>query len=350
MELPSLALTVFFIFLSLLLVAFNAFFVAAEFAIVKVRRTRLEELVGQGVSRARIAILTVDQLDEYLSATQLGITLVSLGLGWIGEEAFFNLFVILFPETLSSGVFHLIATGCSFFIITMLHVVLGELVPKSMAIQRAEEITLRVTAPLRFFYKVAKPMIRFFTIISNFLLHLIGYRGLEEEPLSEEELKMVVQESHEGGVISESEAQIINRAFSFADKRTIDIMIPMSRVQCFSLKKTFDQNMQIAKNKMHTRFPLVSDDTSHIVGVVHLKDVFHYETEEWTNQIFEKVARPPFFVDSSLRQDQLMKLLKERRVHLAIVQDAKTKSNIGIVTMEDILEGLVGEIFDEHGN
>ncbi|MGE0527714.1 MAG: hemolysin family protein, partial [Bdellovibrionales bacterium] len=234
------------------LVLLNGFFVAAEFAIVKVRRTRLQELAGQGVSAARISILCVDQLDEYLSATQLGITIVSLGLGWIGEEAFFNLFKLFVPHTewLGETTHHAIATGVSFFVITLLHVVLGELVPKSMAIQQAEKITLVISRPLRLFYKIAKPLINAFTFLANFVLKLLGYHGLEEEPLSEEELKIMMKESHEEGVISESEAQIINRAFEFSDKRVADIMIPRERVQFLSMKRSVEENLAVTRKRM----------------------------------------------------------------------------------------------------
>lgn len=348
----SLPLTLLFIAVAFGLVALNAFFVAAEFAIVKVRRTRLQELVGQGVSAARVSILCVDQLDEYLSATQLGITLVSLALGWIGEEAFFNLFVIFFPEwiTQQAGPYHLAATGISFFIITLLHVVLGELVPKSMAIQQAEQITLWISRPLSIFYRATRPLIRAFTWLANGVLHRLGYRGLEEAPLSEEELKLVMKESHEEGVISESEAQIINRAFEFSDKRAADIMIPAERVEYMSLARSFEENFAITKGRMHTRFPLTKTGLDSAIGIVHMKDALHHLLKARSNSVFSAAMRPAVFVDPGMRQDQLMKLFKERRAHLAIVQDPRTKINLGIVTMEDILEELVGEILDEHGN
>src|SRR5262249_23184999 len=159
-------------FASFMLVALNAFFVASEFAIVKVRRTRLEELAGKGVAKAKASLLCVDHLDEYLSATQLGITLVSLALGWVGEQAFFPLLVILFPNWIqnNNGAFHALAAGLSFFTITLLHVVLGELVPKSLAIQKAEKVILFVSRPLRIFYVLMRPLILAFTGLANFIL------------------------------------------------------------------------------------------------------------------------------------------------------------------------------------
>lgn len=348
---PDAAITGLFIVLSILLVALNGFFVAAEFAIVKVRRTRLEELAGQGNIAAGRSIRLVDRLDEYLSATQLGITLVSLALGWMGEEAFFNLARILFPELIATNATaHAVAIGVSFFFITLLHVVLGELVPKSMAIQQAEKITLAVARPLDWFFRLARPLIHAFTSLANLVLRALGYHGLEEPPLSEEELKMVMKESHEEGVISESEAQIINRAFSFSDKVASDIMIPAEKVQYLSLSRSLDDNIRTTERRMYTRFPLAEQDFSKVLGVVHMKDAWPELAENESNEVFRRVARKPVFIDPKLKQDGIMKVFKESRSHLAIVQDPSTKKNVGIVTMEDVLEGLVGEIHDEHGN
>lgn len=344
----GLFLTFVFIFAALVLIALNAFFVAAEFAIVKVRRTRLEELSGQGVKPAKNAIILVDQLDEYLSATQLGITLVSLALGWIGEESFFSLFEILWPrETMNAELYHLFAAGASFFIITMLHVVLGELVPKSMAIQRAERITLAIAWPLQLFYKISKPLIRSFTFLANLVLRMIGYGNSEEPPLSEEELKMVMRDSKDDGVISDSEAQIINRAFSFSDKNALDIMIPLEKVQYISLSRSFEENKAIIMSKMHTRFPVCKTDMNEVMGIINMKDLRFVHEED--NSIFTQTMRKVMYVYPEMKQDRLMKLFSEKRLHLAVVK-GKGDKNMGVVALEDVLEQLVGEIVDEHGN
>lgn len=336
---------------SLVLVGLNGFFVAAEFAIVKVRRTRLEELAGKGVQAARVSILCVDQLDEYLSATQLGITVVSLGLGWIGEASFHRLFLLFIPElSAHPGATHTIALVLSFLVITLLHVVLGELVPKSMAIQRAEAVTLWVTRPLRWFYIAAKPAINGFTWLANLILKLLGFHNAEEEPLSEEELKLVMKESKEEGVISESEAQIITKAFSFSDKRVGEIMVPASKALYLSLDRTIEENLATVKQRMYTRFPLARTGLDSLIGVVHMKDAWRELAEDMNNEAFVKTARPAVFVDPGLRQDALMKILKEKRTHLAIVHDPESLEVLGIVTLEDILEELVGDIRDEHGN
>ena len=344
--------------ISLVLVLLNGFFVAAEFAIVKVRRTRLEELVGQGVLEARISIRIVDQLDEMLSATQLGITLVSLALGWIGEASFANLLTLAFPSLFGSdsGAHHIVAVGIAFFIITLLHVVLGELVPKSMAIQKAEKIALVVARPLNVFYRISQPLIHMFTVLANFILKRLGYHNLEEPPLSEQELKLVMKESRDDGVISESEAAIITRAFEFADKRAAEIMVNADKVDYISLARPLDENLGVIRKHMHTRFPLCRDEFNSVIGTVHMKDVWPVLLTDFSNKAFEKCARPATFVDAAMRQDQIMKIFQARRAHMAIVvnappsQSGDSETNVGIVTMEDVLEHLVGEIRDEHGH
>lgn len=348
---PGIGSNLFFILLSLVLVAINGFFVATEFAIVKVRRTRLVELAGQGISSARVSLLCVEELDESLSATQLGITLVSLGLGWIGEESFFGLFASLFPSLASTeSRAHAIALGASFLVITMLHVVLGELVPKSMAIQRAEQVALFVARPLRIFYSVAKPLIRTFTWLANAVLQLSGFGEMQEPPLSEEELRLVMKESHEEGVVSESEAQIISKALSFSDKRACDIMVQARDVQFLSMARSLENNLATARQRMYTRFPLVKSDLREIIGVVHMKDALAEITRNATNEAFAKTARPVVYVTPQTRQDQLLKIFRERKTHLAVVRNTETGDVRGIVTLEDVLEELVGEIVDEHGN
>ncbi len=334
-----------------LLVGFNAIFVAAEFAIVKVRRTRLEELAGQGLASARISLLCVDQLDQTLSATQLGITLMSLGLGWIGESAFSSCLRLLYPDFFlaAHGAHHVITVGLSFFIVTALHVVLGELVPKNMAIQDAERITLLLAGPLRLFYVTARPLLFGFTRVANFILRRLGFNNFEEEPFTEQELKLVMKESKEDGIISDSEAQIITRAFEFADKRVVDIMVAKDQVDFISLSRPLDQNLAVVRKNMHTRFPVCKGEFGEALGIIHMKDVWPTLLTKFSNEAFEKTLRPPIFVASHLRQDQLMKLFQSCRAHMAIVRDAEG-NNLGIVTLEDILEGLVGEIRDEHGN
>ncbi len=348
---PDITRTVVSLISAGILVLLNAFFVAAEFAVVKVRRTRLEELAGQGIAQARVSLLCVNELDETLSATQLGITLVSLGLGWIGESAFASLLTILFPGvfSLSHPTAHVVALTISFALITFFHIVLGELVPKSIALVDAERVTLMLSPILFWFYRGSRPLLKFFTGCSDFVLSLLGYRYQEEDPLSENELKLVMKESKEDGVISDSEAQIITRAFEFSDKRASDIMVHRDGVHFLSLSKPVDQNMEIVRKQQRTRFPLCNTDLDDVIGIVHMKDIWPELLVRFSNEAFRTKARPPIFVSPNLRQDQLMRLFQSCRAHMAIVRDDQGRS-LGIVTMEDVLERLVGDIKDEHGN
>ncbi len=339
------------IIFSILLVVLNGFFVAAEFAIVKVRRTRLAELAGQNVKTARLTLLMVDQIDEVLSATQLGITIVSLALGWIGEPAFANLLIQLFPKLfLTDGQgHHVVATILAFLAITTLHVVLGELVPKNMAIQNAERVVLFLTKPLQIFYKFSWPFNWVFTNLANLILRVVGYDGYEEQALTEHELKLVMTESKEEGVITENEAQIISRAFEFSDKRARDIMVSFDRVDYISLSRPFEQNMAVIMKNMHTRFPLCERDFDTVVGLVHMKDLWPHLLTSFSNDAFQKTARPVLIAEPTVRQDRLLRTFQTRRAHMAIVRDPQTRKSLGIVTMEDVLEELVGDIRDEHG-
>lgn len=347
---PALFITSLFIFTALVLVFLNAFFVASEFAIVKVRGTRLRELEARGVKAASTALHCLDNLDDYLSATQLGITLVSLALGWIGENSFYRLFGLLMPElqTEYSAIFHIAALTLSFAIITTLHVVLGELVPKSMAIQKSEDVALAIAGPLQIFFKLARPLIIVFTSMANFILKHINYEGFREAPWSEDELRLVMNDSKADGIISDSEAQIIHKAFSFADKNARDIMIPTEEVQYISLANDFEQNKKVVMSRNHTRFPVCKTDLNSIIGILNMKDIRFIN--EWSNDVFIQHFKTPLFVEPTIKQDRLMKMFSETKRHIAFVQDPQTKTCLGIVTLEDVLEQLVGDIVDEHGN
>jgi CBS domain containing-hemolysin-like protein len=206
----------------------------------------------------------------------LGITVASLGLGWVGERAFVHALTQIFPTLAYEGPggLHWIATGLSFLAITVLHVVLGELVPKTIAVQNAEKVTLLISPLLSLFHIFTKPLHHTFTFLAALILRVIGVRDLGEPALTENELKLVMEDSKEEGIISDSEAQIITRAFEFADKRVSDIMVPKDKVQIISLALPLEQNLATVRTRMHTRFPLVENDFQIIVGIIHMKDVW----------------------------------------------------------------------------
>ena len=207
---------------------------------------------------------------------------------------------------------HIAASTLSFFVITLMHVVLGELVPKSIAIQDAERIALLLARPLRVFYKVSRPLIFLFNSMAELFLTLLGYEKTEEVPLTEQELKLVMRDSREDGVISTGEALIISRAFEFADKRAIDIMIPKERVEYLSTKLPVEENMRVIMGRQHTRFPLCDGDFDHVIGIVRTKDVWPEFLTKISNEHFQSKCQEPIFVAHHMRQDHLMQLFQIR--------------------------------------
>jgi len=332
-----------FILAALTLVFVNGVFVAAEFAIVRVRRTRLEELVGEGTEAAKRAILIVDHVSEYLAVTQIGITAASLGVGWLGEDSFARLFVLLLPATrVPSGTLHVAATVLAFLLITAIHLVLGELVPKNLAIRRAEHLLLFLAQPLQILHFALRPAIRLFEKLSSWILHCMGHGAISPLPLTEEELKLVLMDSHEEGVITRGEANIIVRAFEFADKQAEEIMIPAERVDFISLSRSLQENLDVAKKHMHARLPLCSTGLDSVVGIVSMKDVWPLLQHEESNTAFERASRRQIRIPVDLPQDGILKLFQEGHCQMGIVCDRSDAKTLGIVNLEDVLESLIG--------
>ncbi|MBR2300291.1 MAG: HlyC/CorC family transporter [Alphaproteobacteria bacterium] len=339
-----------FIFV-LILVLFNAFFVVSEFAIVKIRRTKLEELVGLGNKRAKIALKITEHLDSYLSAIQLGITLASLGLGWIGEPAVAKLF-----EDLMGGFFadnpillHSISFGVAFGLITLLHVVLGELIPKSLAIQKTESFVLLIAYPLYVFKRTFYPFIWVLDILTIKILHLMGVEPAREDDMahSEEEIKLIVNASQKGGVIDDTERDIIQNAISFSEIFAHEVMIPRQDMQCLYLDDDFNDVMSLVKRTKHTRYPLCNEDKDNVVGMIHIRDLLEHAEEKLEKGRLNKIARQVLFVPENQSISEVLHLMMRKHTHLAIVVD-EYGGTAGMLSMEDILEELVGDIMDEH--
>jgi CBS domain containing-hemolysin-like protein len=330
---------------TLALVLVNGVFVAAEFAIVRVRRTRLEELGGLGTEAARRAILIVDYVSEYLAVTQIGITAASLGVGWFGERAFASFFLLLFPDSrLPSAIIHAASATLAFLLITTMLVVVGELVPKNLGIRRAEHLLLILARPLQILHIVLRPIHRVFETLSNWILRRMGYGAASQQPFTEDELKLVMMDSHEEGVITEGEAKIIIRAFEFADKQAEEIMIPAERVDYISLARAFEQNLEEARKHMHARLPLCRAGLDSVEGVVSMKDVWPLLWIEESNAAFERASRPPIKVPLDLSQDGVLRLFQEGHGQMGIVRDRDDQKTLGIVTLEDVLESLIGDV------
>jgi CBS domain containing-hemolysin-like protein len=335
----------FLILAAFALVLVNGVFVAAEFAIVRVRRTRLEELAGQGIEAAKNAIVLVDHVSEYLAVTQIGITAASLGVGWLGEGAFAHLFISLFPNYHMPGaVRHVAAAVLAFLFITTMHVVVGELVPKNLGIRKAEHLLLFLVRPLQILHFILRPMHWLFEKLSSWILRCMGHGEISHPPLTEDELKLVLMDSHEEGIISAGEAKIIIRAFEFADKTAEQIMIPADRVDFISLARAFEQNLAMARKNMHTRFPLCRNGLDTVVGIVSMKDLWPLLQLEESNAAFERVSRPLIKIPLDFSQDNILRLFQEGRGHMGVVRDLADKKTLGIVTLEDVLESLVGDV------
>ena len=339
-----------YIFLVLFLVFCNAFFVVSEFAIVKMRRTRLEELVHSGSKRAKIALRINEHLNTYLSATQLGITLASLGLGWIGEPAVSRLLEALLADYFvgKEVLLHSISFGVAFTLITLLHVVLGELVPKTMAILDTEKYTLLIAVPLYTFNKICTPIIWAFDHLSLWILKVMGMQAADEseEAHSEEEIKLIIDASQKVGVIDDTESEIIQNAISFSEICAHEIMIPRQDMVCIYQNSSFNEIMELVKQNKHTRFPLCNGDKDQILGMIHIRDLLEFQDTQHKD-ILNKIVRKILFVPENKSVSEILHEMMKKRIHLAIVVD-EYGGTAGLLSMEDILEELVGDIRDEH--
>ena len=336
--------------LVLFLVFCNAFFVISEFAVVKIRRTKLEELAFAGNKRARIALEINEHLNTYLSATQLGITLASLGLGWLGEPAVSRLLEDLFGGFFEGQtvLLHSLSFGIAFTFITLLHVVLGELVPKSMAIQDTERYALLVAIPLYTFNKICTPIIWCFDHVSMWILKLMKIEKADEneDAHSEEEIKLIIDASQKGGVIDDTESEIIQNAINFSEICAHEIMVPRQDMNCIYQDDSYEEIMEFVRKHKHTRFPLCAEDKDQILGMIHIRDLLENK-DTLHKDILKRLVRKILFVPENQSISDVLHEMMKKRIHLAIVVD-EYGGTAGLVTMEDILEELVGEIQDEH--
>jgi CBS domain containing-hemolysin-like protein len=338
------------VLVAFMLVGLNGFFVASEFSIVKVRATRIEELLKLGDRRAGRARKLINQMDEYLSATQLGITVASLGLGWIGEPAFAELIRPLFDGmgVLQPVVSHTLAVVLAFLLITFLHIVLGELAPKSLAIQKAEAVVLRISAPMDWFYRISYPLIWSLNGTAIFLLKVAGLRpaSSDDRAHSEEELRLILAHSVKKGVLDLDESQILERVLEFGDRSVKQVMVPSMEVVFLNTSLSLEQNLAIAHEHEHTRYPLCAGTLESVLGVVHVKDLFLRYVQQGLTFDLMSVKREVQFVPDSKLIKNLLAEFRRTRTHLAIVVN-EHGSTVGMVTLEDVLEEIVGEIEDE---
>lgn len=334
------------------LIAFTAFFVASEFAIVKVRSTRIDQLVAEGNTRAINAKKLVSNLDEYLSACQLGITITALGLGWLGEPTIeailhpaFNYFDL--PESVSSVLSFIIA----FSLVTYIHVVVGELTPKTFAIQRAEQITLAVAKPLIIFDKLMYPVIHGMNGSARFLAtKVFGLDAVSESEVahSEEELRMILSDSFKGGEINQAEYKYVNKIFEFDDRIAKEIMVPRTEITSIDKDFTLDEVFQLIGVEQYTRYPVTDGDKDHIIGLVNMKNLLTAYIKDPTNATtpVSDYMQPIIRVIENMPIADLLLKIQRERIHMAILMDEYGGTS-GLVTIEDIIEEIVGDIRDE---
>lgn len=339
----DIALTVFLVFL-------NGFFVAAEFAIVKVRISQIELRLLAGSNLAKRAKNIVVHLDAYLSATQLGITLASLGLGWIGESVVASIVISIFhlfgyypdPELA-----HQIAFPIAFALITFLHIVFGELAPKSLAIQHPESTTLAVSLPLRFFYILFKPFIWALNNVANFILRAVGITAPHGHELhSAEELRYLLEQGRESGAIKSSEHELIENVFYFSERTARQIMVSRTQIAAVDINSSTEEIVERIIEEGYSRMPVYRDSLDNIVGIIYAKDLLTVVKHEELI-IVRDILRPAYFIPETQQINTLLKEFQRQRVQMAIVLD-EFGGTAGIVTAEDIMEELVGEIQDEY--
>ena len=338
--------------LDILLVAFlifmNGFFVAAEFCCVKIRTSRLETLIAEGSSRAGYAKQLTEHLDYSLSVTQFGITLASLGLGWVGEPAIATL---ILPVTQLLGLpdefGHTIALAVAFTIITSMHIVLGELTPKSMAIANVEDIMLAIAFPMVLFGRVMRPFVWILNTVANGISRRFGYdvKGENEDAHTEEEIRLLMKESYRQGLINSTEADFVDNVFSFTELNAREIMIPRTDMICLYLDDTSAERIKTILEEQQTRYPVCYEDKDHIIGFIHVKDLLPPLIRgERLN--LRRYIRKALIVPESMDGNVLLRTMQEQGSQLAIVVD-EYGGTAGMVTVEDIVEQIVGDIRDE---
>jgi len=329
------------------LIILTAFFVASEFAIVKVRKTRVEAKAAEGNKKAKNSLRVLNNLDYYLSACQLGITITALGLGWLGEP---TLVVLLDPLigsfNLPSGITHTISFAISFFIITFLHVVLGELAPKTVAIQKAEAITLLLARPLMLYSKLMYPLIWLLNGSANILVRLFGFQTANEseEVHSEDELRHILTQSYQKGEINRSEYTYVDRIFEFDNRTAKEIMIPRTEMAVIDVNHSIKHVLREMKQERYTRYPVVDGDKDQVIGIIHMKEFFYEDVQEQGS--LRSFIRPVMKVFENVPIHDLLVKMQKDRTHMVVLMDEYGGTS-GIVTVEDILEEIVGEIRDE---
>lgn len=331
------------------LVALNAFFVAAEFALVAVRRTRIEEMLAQNVSGARAVLAAIDNLDKSIAATQVGITLSSIGLGMVAERSLSRVLEGGFealPAPFQFVAIHSVSGIVAFLAVTFLHVVFGELFPKSLALLAPARVALWVAQPLRIFAFVAKPIIAVMNGSGNFLVRLCGMKRRPESMVhSVDELALLIEDTEEAGILDADQALLVQNVFRLSDTKVRDCMVPREKMAAVDVKTPLADVLEIIRNQGHTRMPVFDGDPDHIVGIVNAKDLFFIVGMNDV-VVLEDALYPAIFLKPDEEVGNALRLFRKAKRHMALVRDEEGKV-LGLVTLEDILEEIIGDIEDE---
>lgn len=333
-----------------LLLLSNGFFVAAEYSMVSVRKTRITQLTNEGNINAKVALDTLKDIEKFIAAVQLGVTVSSVGLGWVGEATLVKMLLPLFnflPHNYQLIASHSIATAAAFALITILQVVIGEFVPKSIAIQYPEKTSLFLALPLKAIITLFSPFIWVLRILGRFILKLLNVPLSQTSHLahSTEELNMIINASYNEGVLNETEKDLLNNVFKFSDLIAKQVMVPRTDMACIPSDITFEELNKLASESQYTRYPVYEENLDHITGIIHAKDLYSLllSHEEFS---VEKLLRPVFLVPETITMDNLVREFQKRHSQLAIVID-EFGGTSGLITLEDVLEEIFGEVQDE---
>lgn len=333
------------------LLLLNGYFVAAEFAFVKVRKTRMEELNEEGNFDAKLALETLKDLDEFIAAVQVGVTVASIGIGWVGEPTIAKMLVPLLnmlPQGAQAVTAHTISTIVVFLVITFLHVLIGEQVPKCLALQYPEKISLITAKSMRAMIWVCKPFVWLLTKTGALILKIFKIEHVQAGGLvhSMEEIDMLVNASYDGGMLNETEKDMFHNVAKFSDLTAKQVMVPRTDMACIASDMTMDEIYQFAAENQYTRYPVYEEDNiDHIIGFIHVKDLYANSIEE--NEVtLDKLIRPIFLIPETITMDNLVLEFKKRKAQIAVVVD-EFGGTSGLITLEDLLEEIIGDVQDE---
>ena len=349
MENASMTNSIIYLLLVVLLVAANGFFVAAEFSLVSVRRSRVVSLVENGDARAVTLLGLLDNLNSYISATQLGITMASLALGWIGEPALSQLLEAPLHGRVSDPVRHTIAFACAFTIITFMHIVFGELAPKTLALDRAERVALAIAWPLRLFHKLFSWPIQILDFAGGSTVRMLGIKSSPDHAsvYTVDELRQIINISHTSGTLEADEQQLLHRIFEFSDSEVQDVMIPRNAVEALPVTATFEETQSAFNSLGYSRITVYQDQLDNIIGLLVRRDLEPFLSQTEVRDFdLGKLIHQPRFIPANAQLSSALKQMQSSRTHMVFVVDEYGGFE-GIVTLEDLLEEIVGEIDDE---